>query len=36
VPSVGALFLGYFWALQEPQRRGWPDLAAGTRVAAAD
>ncbi|MFI5347363.1 MAG: RDD family protein [Elusimicrobiota bacterium] len=27
-----ALFLGYLWALWEPQRRTWHDLIAGTRV----
>lgn len=28
--------LGYLWALFEPQRRGWHDLMAGTRVVNAD
>lgn len=28
--------LGYLWALWEPQRRGWHDLMADTRVVAAD
>jgi uncharacterized RDD family membrane protein YckC len=27
-----ALFVGYLWALWEPQRRTWHDLIAGTRV----
>lgn len=31
-----AVGLGYLWALFEPQRRGWHDLIAGTRVVAAD
>ncbi|MBI3563768.1 MAG: RDD family protein, partial [Elusimicrobia bacterium] len=31
-----ALFLGYFWALWEPQKRGWHDLVAGTRVVPAE
>jgi class 3 adenylate cyclase len=30
------LFLGYFWALWEPQRRTWHDLVAGTRVVPAE
>ena len=36
VVSGYALFLGYLWAFFEPQRRGWHDLVAGTRVVAAD
>lgn len=31
-----ALFLGYLWALWEPQKRGWHDLIAGTRVIPAE
>jgi uncharacterized RDD family membrane protein YckC len=27
-----AVGLGYLWALFEPQKRGWHDLIAGTRV----
>ncbi len=30
--SAAALGLGFVWALFEPQRRTWHDLAAGTRV----
>jgi class 3 adenylate cyclase len=30
--SLNVLFLGYLWALWEPQRRTWHDLVAGTRV----
>jgi class 3 adenylate cyclase/uncharacterized RDD family membrane protein YckC len=32
VVSLQVAFLGYLWALWEPQRRTWHDLAAGTRV----
>ena len=31
-----AMFLGYLWALWEPQRRTWHDLVAGTRVVPAE
>jgi class 3 adenylate cyclase len=31
-----AMFLGYLWALWEPQRRTWHDMVAGTRVVPAD
>lgn len=31
-----ALFLGYLWALWEPQRRTWHDLIAGTKVVPAE
>ena len=31
-----AVGLGYVWAFLEPQRRGWHDLMAETRVVAAD
>lgn len=31
-----ALFVGYLWALWEPQRRTWHDLLAGTRVVPAE
>ncbi|MDE2512025.1 MAG: RDD family protein, partial [Elusimicrobia bacterium] len=31
-----ALFVGYLWALREPQRRTWHDLIAGTRVVPAE
>ncbi len=31
-----AAFLGYLWALWEPQKRGWHDLIAGTRVIPAE
>src|SRR6185312_10127511 len=30
--SLHAAFIGYLWALWEPQRRTWHDLIAGTRV----
>lgn len=30
------MFLGYLWALWEPQKRGWHDLLAGTRVVPAE
>ena len=30
------MFLGYLWALWEPQRRTWHDLVAGTRVVLAE
>jgi class 3 adenylate cyclase/uncharacterized RDD family membrane protein YckC len=35
VPALTLFALGYAWACFDPQRRGWPDLAAGTRVASA-
>jgi class 3 adenylate cyclase len=31
-----AAFLGYLWALWDPQRRGWHDHVAGTRVVPAE
>ena len=34
--SLHILFLGYLWALWEPQRRTWHDLIAGTRVVPAE
>lgn len=30
--SIGALGLGFLWALRDPARRTWHDLIAGTRV----
>ena len=36
VVSMHVVFLGYLWALWEPQRRTWHDLVAGTRVVPAD
>jgi class 3 adenylate cyclase len=36
VVSMHVIFLGYLWALWEPQRRTWHDLAAGTRVVPAE
>ncbi|MFI5350831.1 MAG: RDD family protein [Elusimicrobiota bacterium] len=36
VVSMHVLFLGYLWALWEPQRRTWHDLVAGTRVVPAE
>ncbi|HEX4046990.1 MAG TPA: RDD family protein [Elusimicrobiota bacterium] len=36
VISIYAGFLGYLWALWEPQRRTWHDLVAGTRVVPAE
>ena len=30
--SLGALGLGYWWALFDPQGRTWPDLCSGSRV----
>jgi fatty acid desaturase len=34
--SAYAAFLGYLWALWDPQKRGWHDHLAGTRVVPAD
>ena len=34
--SMHVFFLGYLWALWEPQRRTWHDLFAGTRVVPAE
>ena len=36
VVSMHVVFLGYLWALWEPQRRTWHDLVAGTRVVPAE
>ncbi len=36
IVSLYFAFLGYLWALWEPERRGWHDLLAGTRVVPAD
>jgi hypothetical protein len=36
IVSGSAFFLGYLWALWEPQRRTWHDLMAGTRVVPAE
>jgi class 3 adenylate cyclase/uncharacterized RDD family membrane protein YckC len=36
VLSLYFAFLGYLWALWEPERRGWHDLLAGTRVVPLD
>ena len=30
--SLGALGLGYWWALFDPRNRTWPDLWSGSRV----
>ena len=30
--SLGALGLGYWWALFDPERRTWPDLWSGSRI----
>ena len=30
--SLGALGLGYWWTLFDPQRRAWPDLWSGSRI----
>lgn len=34
--SMHVAFIGYLWALWEPQRRTWHDLVAGTRVVPAE
>jgi len=36
IVSAYFFFIGYLWALWEPQRRGWHDLIAGTRVVSAE